>query len=65
MSEHPKEETRNPILIGVLAALRRAARKVWEEARRDGSYLVYQGNGKVEHVWPTGPYPGDDGDTER
>ena len=34
-------------MLGVDAALRRAARKVWEEARRTGEPVVYMQDGKI------------------
>ena len=43
------QQRRDPDMINAGIALKRAARKVWEEARKTGLPVVYMKDGKIIH----------------
>jgi len=48
---------RDPDLIGAEAAIKRAARKARENARKSGTAVVYMENGKIREERPDDAHP--------
>jgi hypothetical protein len=46
------EDANDPLLPASFVALKRAARRVWEEARRNHTEIVQLRDGKIVHVRP-------------
>ena len=53
MSAKPLAEAKNPILLGIDAAMQRAAIRAREIAARTGTAVVYERDGKLVYEYPT------------
>ena len=53
ISKDPHFKKQHPDLYNSEIALKRAASKVWEKAKRTGSAVIYSKNGKLVKEYPS------------